>query len=153
AVVNHSQSNRIMCGRPNNATDGLEDIAQVFREAGSTMHTTDNIRRAIWTKLVGNAGLSPVAALSLSDARRMLIDDPLVRNVVLAILDETTALGNALGLPPDPILGDSAQRMRDLQSSAADFKPSMLQDIERNIPIELNAIAGATVEIADKLGH
>jgi 2-dehydropantoate 2-reductase len=116
------------------------------------VRTTDRIRDTIWTKLESNACVSPVAALSGSTGTRMLIEDPLLRELVLSILAETRAVGDTLGLSQDRFLGDTMIRYREMQPPETDFKPSMLQDIERNRPIELNAIVSATVEIADKVG-
>jgi 2-dehydropantoate 2-reductase len=150
-AVEHYQANRVVLGRPDDTTTDLEDIGAVFRAGGLVVRTTQRIRETIWTKLEGNTSVSPVSALALANGTAMLTD-PLLRDLVLGIVAETRAVGAALGLEPDAFLGDMAQRYREMRPPASDFKPSMLQDIERGRPIELDALVGIVVEIADLIG-
>jgi 2-dehydropantoate 2-reductase len=130
----------------------LDEIAKPLLDAKFQVRTTEKIRDAIWSKLEGNAALSPVAALSNSIGTRLLIEDPLLRELTLGIIAETRAVGDKLGLAIDPFLGDTYARLSTMKPPMTDFRPSMLQDLERNRPIELNAISAATIEIADRVG-
>jgi 2-dehydropantoate 2-reductase len=150
-AVEHYQANRVILGRPDDTTTGLEDIAAVFRAGGLFVRTTARIRESIWTKLEGNTSASPVSALALANGTEMLTD-PLLCELLLGIVDETRAVGAALGLKPDSFLGDMAQRYRQMRPPQSDFKPSMLQDMERGQPIELDALVGVVVEVADLVG-
>jgi 2-dehydropantoate 2-reductase len=147
-TVRHTSGKLIVVGRPDGSERGLEEIATVFRAAGFTVATTARIRDAIWQKLQGNTSLNPVSALSRATGSEMM-SDPWVRDLVLAIIEETRAVGAQLGLDCGPDLGP---RLLAMDANAGRFKTSMLQDIERGRPLEIEAIVQAPVEIADHLG-
>jgi len=126
----------------------MDDIAIPFRGAGYTVELTTRIRESIWRKLQMNSALNPVSALALATGTQMM-SDPLVRDVVFAIMEETRAVGRALGFN---IGSEQIERLREMGPSVGGFKTSMFQDIERGRPLELDALVAVTVEIAGMTG-
>jgi 2-dehydropantoate 2-reductase len=100
----------------------------------------------VWVKLLGNVAFNPISALT-GGTLEQLARHPDVSRVIRAIMTETTALAARLGIE-FPISID--QRMAGAEKVGA-HKTSMLQDFEAGRPMELDAIVGAVVELADRL--
>ena len=108
---------------------------------------TDNVRRAIWYKLWGNATINPLSALTRSTADKLL-GDPTIRALMAKAMDELAAVGAAIGCPVE----ESAEDRMAVTARLGAFKSSMLQDVEAGRPIELEALLGAPLEIARSAG-
>jgi 2-dehydropantoate 2-reductase len=147
-TVLHNAANTLVIGRPDNTLTELEEIAEVFRAAKYQVQVTDRIRDAVWTKLQGNTALNPISALTGAIGYEIM-GDPLVADLVINVINETRSIGHKLGFDLGP---DYGERLRNMPPGAGKFRTSMLQDIERGRPLELDAIVAAPVEIADKLG-
>jgi 2-dehydropantoate 2-reductase len=105
------------------------------------------IRDDLWTKLVGNTSYNPVAALtgalmSEINANPALID--LIRRMIL----EAIAVAEAHGCRMTVSLEERFALARKL----GDVKVSMLQDLERGRPLEIDAIVTAVSELGRKVG-
>ena len=109
---------------------------------------SERIQRDIWFKLWGNMTINPISAITGAPCDRIL-DDPLVRGFVSAIMLEAKAIGARIGIPIDQSPEDRHAVTRKLGS----FKTSMLQDVEAGRPIELDALVGAVREIGQHLGR
>jgi 2-dehydropantoate 2-reductase len=77
-----------------------------------------------------------------------MVRDPEVRALVRNIMMETEAVAAKLGMEL-PVTID--QRIAGAEK-VGEHKTSMLQDLEAGRPMEIEAIAGAVVELADRLG-
>ena len=73
--------------------------------------------------------------------------DPEMRPIARAIMEEADAVARALGV--DLAIGVD-QRLAGAEKVGA-HKTSMLQDVESGRPLEIEAVVGAVVEIADLL--
>jgi 2-dehydropantoate 2-reductase len=100
------------------------------------------IQKDIWFKLWGNLTMNPISALTGATTDRILNDD-LVRGFVSAVMLEAKAIGEKLGLPIDQQPEDRHAVTRKLGA----FKTSMLQDVEANKPLEIDALVGAVREL------
>lgn len=129
------------------ALKGTGDRTRRFRAlmetAGIPCEESDNIRRAIWYKLWGNATINPLSALTRSTADKLL-EDATIRAFMAEAMDELAAIGSAIDCPINQTTED---RMAVTERLGA-FKSSMLQDVEAGRPIELEALIGAPREIA-----
>ena len=115
----------------------------------STSTSTPTIRHDVWYKLWGNMTMNPVSALTGATSDRIL-DDPLVRGFCSAAMLEAAAIGARIGCPIEQTPEERHAVTRELGA----FKTSMLQDVERGRPIELDALVTAVHEIgrADRRG-
>ncbi len=125
----------------------LERFGAAMRAAGFDPKLSARIRDDIWTKLIGNLSYNPVAALTgalMSDinANPALLD--LIRRMML----EGMAVGEAYGAKFLVTLEERFAMARRLGSA----KISMLQDMERGRPLELDAIVGAVTELGRRAG-
>jgi 2-dehydropantoate 2-reductase len=145
----HASGNRIVFGEPGGqASERVAALAAAFKAAGFAAEASDNVRREIWLKLLGNICYNPVSAL-VGCATDELIDDPHVHRLFVDLMSETLALGEALGVRVDIKPAERIAITRKL----GNIKTSMLQDLEAGRPLEIEGIIGAAVEAAGALGH
>jgi len=147
--VKHASGNRVVFGEPAGAgSDRVTRITEAFKTAGFGAEASDNIRREIWLKLLGNLCFNPVSAL-VGCTTDELIDDPRLHALFVGVMSEALALGTALGIPVDIKPADRIAITRKLGT----VKTSMLQDVEAGRPLEVEGIVGAAVEAAEAIGH
>lgn len=138
----------LVLGRPAGGTDArLQAVAALLTQAGFAVTVSERIQRELWFKLWGNLTLNPVSALTGATADRIL-DDPLVRAFISAMMLEMKAVGAAFGIAIEQSPADRHAVTRKLGA----FKTSMLQDVQAGRPLEIDGLVGAVREIAQHLG-
>jgi len=103
----------------------------------------------LWSKLVINAAINPLTAL-LRIPNGMLLQRPEARILLAAAAREAASVAAAQGLHltfPDPVAATEAVAER-----TASNRSSMLQDVLRGAPTEIDAICGAIVSTAEDHG-
>ncbi len=147
-VIKHVEGTRYSLGHPSGEiTPALEAIAQAFIAGGLKAPIETNLRRDVWTKLLGNVCLNPISALT----RATLVDmatHPLVEPLLREMMAESLAIANALGV----VLEISIDKRVDGARRVGAHKTSTLQDIEAGRALEIDCIVGAVVELGDRLG-
>ncbi|MCE1193024.1 MAG: 2-dehydropantoate 2-reductase [Acidovorax sp.] len=135
--------NRLIVGEPDGSHSArLQSLAGTLQRGGIDVEVSDCIQKDIWFKLWGNLTMNPISALTGATTDRIL-DDDLVRGFVSAVMLEAKAIGDKLGLPIDQQPEDRHAVTRKLGA----FKTSMLQDVEANKPMEIDALVGAVREL------
>jgi 2-dehydropantoate 2-reductase len=147
-VIQHIEGNRITLGEPDGTrSERIKQIAEALVAAGLRAPVTTRIRHEIWVKVLGNASLNPMSALTRATIVQM-VRDPGVSSVIRNIMQEVEAVSHRLGMEL-PISID--QRMAGAEK-VGEHKTSMLQDLEAGRPMELEALVGAVVELGEKVG-
>ena len=147
-VIHHTEGNRLTLGEPSGTrTERVKALAEVLMASGLRVPVTTRLRQEIWVKLLGNVAFNPISALT-GGTLEELVRHPELSRAVREIMAETTAVAGRLGVEI-PI--SIEQRMAGAEKVGA-HKTSMLQDLEAGRPLELDAIAGAVVELGDRLG-
>jgi 2-dehydropantoate 2-reductase len=137
-----AQADRLILGDPEGgAGQRVHRLCALFDRAGIQPDPSDDIRRAIWYKLWGNATINPLSALTLATADRLLAE---CKPFLLAGMAELAAVGAAIGCP----ITESGEERMAVTARLGAFKTSMLQDVEAGRPIELEALLGAPIELA-----
>jgi 2-dehydropantoate 2-reductase len=125
------------------------DLAQAFSAAGIPTQATEHLWDLVWGKLVINAALNATCAMLGADGNDILACAA-ASQLTGAVAEETARVAAALGIKLP--YADAAERVwqhcRDITTS----KPSMLQDMERNRPTEIDAINGAVVRAGQRAG-
>lgn len=135
--------NRLIVGEPDGARSArVLALADTLQRGGIDVEVSDRIQKDIWFKLWGNLTMNPISALTGATTDRIL-DDDLVRGFVSHVMLEAKAIGEKLGLPIDQQPEDRHAVTRKLGA----FKTSMLQDVEANKPMEIDALVGAAHEL------
>jgi 2-dehydropantoate 2-reductase len=147
-VIRHIEGNRISLGEPDGTrSDRLRKIAEALIASGLRSPVTTRIRHEIWVKVLGNASLNPVSALTRATLVQM-VRDPGVCSVVRTIMEEVEEVSNKLGMEL-PVSID--QRIAGAEK-VGEHKTSMLQDLEAGRPMELEALVGSVVELGERVG-
>jgi 2-dehydropantoate 2-reductase len=147
-VIQHIEGHRITLGEPDGTrSDRLRGIAEALVASGLRCPATTRIRQEIWVKVLGNASLNPVSALTRATLVQM-VHHPGVCSVIRDIMQEVEGVSRKLGMEL-PVSID--QRIAGAEK-VGEHKTSMLQDVEAGRPMELEALVGAVVEIGEKLG-
>jgi 2-dehydropantoate 2-reductase len=147
-VIQHIEGNRISLGEPDGSrSDRVRKIAEALIASGLRSPISARLRHEIWVKILGNASLNPVSALTRATIVQM-VRDPGVCSVIRSIMQEVEAVSQKLGMEL-PVSID--QRIAGAEK-VGEHKTSMLQDLEAGRPIELEALVGAVVELGERLG-
>lgn len=146
--VQHAMGKGIILGEPaGGKTPRVQSLVDILLEAGFDAKHSDNVRQDIWYKLWGNMTMNPVSAITGATADKIL-SDPLVRQFCSAAMKEAAALGKYLNCP----ITEDPEARHQITAKLGAFKTSMLQDVEADRAIELDAIVGAVCEIGQRLG-
>lgn len=149
ARIERIKNNQLIIGEPSGGVSPrVQALSALLTAAGFGVTVSERIQRDIWFKLWGNMTINPISAITGAPCDRIL-DDPLVRGFVSAIMLEAKVIGARIGIPIDQSPEDRHAVTRKLGS----FKTSMLQDVEAGRPIELDALVGAVREIGQHLGE
>jgi len=147
-VIQHTEGNRISIGEPGGErSDRCRRIAEALVASGLRCPITTHIRQEIWVKIMGNASLNPVSALTRATLAQML-RDPEVASVIRNIMQEVEAVSQKLGMELPVSI---EQRMAGAEK-VGEHKTSMLQDLEAGRPMELEALVGSVVELGERVG-
>lgn len=144
-VIEHTYGSRFSLGEPDGAKSArIEVLSQMLTKAGLKAPIRTNIRDEIWVKLWGNLAFNPLSALTGATLDRLAFR-PDLRAVVRAMMEEGEAVGRALGAQFSVTL----DRRADGAGEVGAHKTSMLQDLERGRPMEIDALLGAVVELGE----
>lgn len=143
-VIEHEEGNRFSLGEPDGAkSDRVRDIAAMLTTAGFKAPVQTRLRNEIWLKLVGNATLNPVSALT-GTTLGGAFETAEGRELVHTLMEEVASVAQALGVEL-PVGID--KRMAGA-AAVGDHKTSMLLDLEAGKTLELDALLGAVIELA-----
>lgn len=147
-VIRHNEGNRISLGEPDGSrSERARQIAEKLVKAGLRCPVTVRLGHEIWVKLLGNVAFNPISALTRATLVQM-VQDSGVRDLVRNIMIEVEAVANKFGVEL-PVSID--QRIAGAEK-VGEHKTSMLQDLEAGRPMELDAIAGAAIELGARMG-
>jgi 2-dehydropantoate 2-reductase len=147
-VVQHTEGNRISLGEPNGErSDRCRKIAEALVASGLRCPVSARLRQEIWVKVLGNASLNPVSALTRATLGQMLRDRG-VAEVIENIMREVEAVSKKLGME----LPVSVEQRMAGAEKVGQHKTSMLQDLEAGRPMELEALVGSVVELGERVG-
>lgn len=146
--VRHTYGNRFDLGEPGGSISGrIAGLATLLERAGLQAPVTGDIRGAIWTKLWGNLSFNPVSALTHATLD-VLATSPRTVPTLRAMMVEAQAIAARLGIT-FPMDVDARIAMA---LSVGPHKTSMLQDLERGRPLEIEALTGVIAEMGRLVG-
>ncbi|MBH00254.1 MAG: 2-dehydropantoate 2-reductase [Solibacterales bacterium] len=148
-VIEHLEGVRFPLGEPDGSrSDRIKHLANIFERAGLKAPIRRNIRHDVWVKILGNAAFNPLSVLTRLTLGEM-VSDPPTRELARTVMEEITQIAAGVGVK---IKISPEKRIEAIARQAGDHKTSMLQDVEAGRPIEIEAIVGAVIELADKAG-
>lgn len=128
-------------------SDDVVWIQDLFEEAGIRTRIASDIRRDLWLKAVVNAGINPIAALTRL-RNGYLASMPMLAAATTALTTEAAAVARAEGF--DISDREASELALKVARRTRDNRASMLQDVERARPTEIDAITGAVLRAAEK---
>jgi 2-dehydropantoate 2-reductase len=147
-VIVHNSQNRFFLGDLDGKTSPrLARIVEAMKQSGMEAEARPDIRRDVWVKLLGNMTYAPVSILTQATNDAMA-NNPRVRRVFAAMIEEANAVGAHYGLSSDM----SVEARIDLGGSLKGFRTSMLQDMDKGRPVELDTIVRAVIDMGEKAG-
>jgi 2-dehydropantoate 2-reductase len=142
-VVQHIEGNRFSLGELDGArTDRVRSLSSALVQAGLKAPVQTRLRQEIWLKLIGNATLNPVSALTRATLSELLGDEG-GRDLIRRLMLEVEAVGRAYDLHPDI----SVDRRLEGAARVGKHRTSMLQDFEAGRPLEVEALVGSVIEM------
>lgn len=146
-VIRHVEGTRFSIGELDGSkSERCQAIAAALVRAGLKCPVRPRIRNEIWLKLLGNVAFNPLSALTRATLVEMATD-PELRSVARAIMEEADSVARALGIE----LEIGVEQRLAGAAKVGPHKTSMLQDVESGRRLEVDALVGAVVEIADLL--
>jgi len=127
----------------------LGPVEEALRSAAFNINVVEDAQSLIWGKLVINAAINPLTAI-LRVPNGKLLELASAREMMKALAMEVSQVAAAenVALPfPDP-----AAAAEDVARRTATNHSSMLQDVLRGAPTEIDAICGAVVKIGQTHG-
>ncbi len=142
-LIRHVEGRRFSLGEPSGEkSDRVTRLADEMIAAGLQAPVREDIRSEIWVKLWGNLCFNPISALTGSTLEAIVADDG-TRALAKAMMLEAQAIGQALGVR---FTIDVDRRIKGAGAVGA-HKTSMLQDLERGRPMEIDALVTAVQEL------
>ena len=127
---------------------GSERVVQALVAAGVPTQVSDNVRGALWLKLVINCAINAISAIAARPYGELVAGEGIWR-VMDDVIDECLAVAQADGvrLPADP-----HAQLRRLMDSMPTQSSSTAQDLARGRPSEIDHLNGYLVQRGDALG-
>lgn len=148
-VIEHSYGDRFSLGEPDGSRSArIEAISQLLILAGLKAPIRPRIRDEIWIKLWGNLCFNPLSALT-GATLDILTGRPDLRAICRSMMLEAQIVAETLGTK----FAISVDKRIDGAAEVGVHKTSMLQDLERGRPMEIDGLLGAVVELGHLTGH
>ncbi|MBL8837965.1 MAG: 2-dehydropantoate 2-reductase [Alphaproteobacteria bacterium] len=142
--INGTAPLRFVLGEPDGSTSArVAAIARAFEAAGHGAPVVADIRREIWKKLLLNAAQSPICCL-IGASINAIGPNAALRALANALVGEVSAVAAAYGVKV------ALDKELEIGSPGLNLvhKPSMLQDLEKGRPLEIDAMLAAVQDFA-----
>lgn len=145
----HTGAGRLIIGRfGGGKSDFAEKIAALFNSVSVPCEVVENIALERWRKLLWNLPFNPVSVLGGGLDSRELCDGSSIEELCSHLMDEIIEIANGCGVP---LTREMADGQIEYTRNFPPYKTSMLQDFEAGRSLEVDAVIGNAVKIADRL--
>lgn len=125
----------------------LGPLEEALRSANFNVSLVEDAQSLIWGKLVINAAINPLTAL-LRVPNGKLLESPSAREMMKALAREVGLVAEAEHIPLP--FSDPVAAAEDVARKTTANHSSMLQDVLRGAPTEIDAICGAVARVGQK---
>ena len=157
AVIEHTELERLNIGTypahgvPESHKAAAESFAELIKAGGATANVFDDVQPERWTKLLANATWNPICALSRSRDVQFLHSSPEAWRYIRDTMREVASIARAEGHNVTDENVDKTLSMAQARSLPG-MEPSMQADALAGRAMEVDAIVGNAVRIAEKRG-
>ena len=142
-VIKHVYGDRFGFGEPiRKETQRVKRLAEVFEVSGLKAKVHPEIRNDIWLKLWGNLCFNPISALTHATLD-VVATDPGTRMVSRKMMEEAEKIARRIGVH---FRVDIERRINGAAAVGA-HRTSMLQDLEKGRPLEIDALLTVVQEL------
>ncbi|MCW5874881.1 MAG: 2-dehydropantoate 2-reductase [Anaerolineales bacterium] len=124
-------------------------FAALFEQAGFQVNLAESVASVQWSKLAINAAINPLTAL-LNIPNGELLTRPAAAALSAQLAQEAASVAAALQIPLT--FADPVAAAQDVARRTTANHSSMLQDVQRGAPTEIEAICGAIVRAGQAAG-
>ena len=147
-VIRHIEGLRFSVGELDGSrSERIRAMADLLVGAGFKSYVLDDVRSEMWLKAWGNLSFNPISALTHATLEDICRFAP-SRELAATMMREAQAVAEALGAH----FRVGLERRIAGAESVGRHKTSMLQDVEAGKRLEVEALIGAVVELADIVG-
>ena len=119
-----------------------------LQQAGFSIYETPDLSSLVWSKLIINAAINPLTAL-LGVTNGELLESRAARKIMSIAAEEAASIASAKGIKTS--FKDPTLAAEEVAAATSGNISSMLQDIRRNSPTEIDAICGEIVREGKRL--
>ena len=146
--VQHHFGNKLIIGEPSGQKpERVQQLAALLTQASFEIEVAEQIQKDIWYKLWGNMTVNPVSALT-GATTDLILGDELVRGFISSVMLEAKEIGARIGIP----ITQQPEDRHAVTLKLGAFKTSMLQDVEANRAVELDALVTVVKELGTLTG-
>lgn len=127
----------------------LEGVVALFEKAGFETRLANDVESLLWGKLAVNCGINALTAILRAPNGELLARHD-AEELMIRAAEECDAVACAKGITLD--FADAQERVREVARLTATNRSSMLQDLLRDAPTEIDAINGAVAREGARLG-
>ena len=147
-VIQHVSGNRFMLGEPDGSKSSRAlELSGAMTKAGLKAPIRREIRDDIWLKLWGNVSFNPVSVLTHATLEQICGDEA-TRAIISSIMSEAEAVGKKVGVT----FKIDVETRIGWAADVGAHKTSMLQDLEKGRPMEIDALVGTVAEMGRLFG-
>lgn len=144
-VIRHVEGDRFPVGElDGSTTERVQQLHDLFVDAGLKSRILDDIRSEIWLKAWGNLSFNPISALTHATLVE-ICRFPETRELAADMMAEAQVIAEKLGVTFRHTI---EKRIAGAEAVGA-HKTSMLQDVEAGRSLETEALVGAILEIGE----
>jgi 2-dehydropantoate 2-reductase len=148
--VNHAGCGETIIGRLDGKIFGdLRAVADVFNEAKITTRMTKDVKAVIWSKLIINVGINPIAAITRLSNGDLLKSDE-AKEILRQCVSEAVKVAKRKRIRL--LYDDPLQKVESVCAATSANICSMLQDILHKRLTEIDSINGAICRHGRSLG-
>ncbi len=142
-VIRHVAGDKFGLGEPTRQmTERTRQLSALFERAGMKAPILPEIRNDIWLKLWGNLCFNPISALT-GATLDVVATDPGTRELSRHMMEEAERIARRIGVH---FRVDIEKRINGAARVGA-HRTSMLQDVDKGRPIELDALLTSVQEL------
>jgi len=148
-VITHANGGRIILGQMDGTVgDAMKALAQTLTAAAIPCEVSHEIGKIQWAKLLWNAPFCAISCLARANTKQ-IVESASLTQLALDCMAEVQAAARTQEVE---LARQQFDDTIEFSKTLADFKPSMLQDLEANKPLEYEAFNGIVVKLLAAAG-
>ena len=144
-IVHHVEGDRFTLGELDGSdSERCKAVATTLIASGFKSYVIDDIRAELWLKAWGALSFNPISALTRATMEDICLS-PHTRWLAAELMREAQAVANRLGVHFRHTIEKRLEGARKVGA----HKTSMLQDVEKGNSLEIDALLGSVLELAE----